>query len=168
MAAQTRVRGGGRKPLSEQERSERRERDRERLEEATRELLSSEGWQRWIRIRWQNGLGRYSTHNLFLLAKECQLLGWADISYVAGYRWWAEHGYQVRKGERGLTILEQAHATAFLVIWMTERACYQHVVDGGHLRDDALIDALVENWQRAVYPSWRANCPSCFQPPAGL
>jgi hypothetical protein len=37
--------------LSKAERAERRERDRERLRVAAQELLSSEGWQRWVRAR---------------------------------------------------------------------------------------------------------------------
>ena len=37
--------------LSEQERAERRRQDRERLQQAARELLSSEGWARWVRTR---------------------------------------------------------------------------------------------------------------------
>ena len=43
--------GQARRRLSEQERQERRRRDRERLEHATAELLSSEGWRRWLRTR---------------------------------------------------------------------------------------------------------------------
>ena len=35
--------------LSDAERAERRRADRERLEQAARALLSSEGWQRWVR-----------------------------------------------------------------------------------------------------------------------
>jgi len=37
--------------LTSEEREERRRRDRERLERATRELLSSEGWKGWLRAR---------------------------------------------------------------------------------------------------------------------
>jgi hypothetical protein len=37
--------------LSKAERAERRERDRERLQAAAEQLLSSEGWQRWVRAR---------------------------------------------------------------------------------------------------------------------
>jgi hypothetical protein len=35
--------------LSKAERAEGRERDRERLRVAAQELLSSDGWQRWVR-----------------------------------------------------------------------------------------------------------------------
>lgn len=49
-----------RKPLTEAERDARRKADRERIEQAARALLTSEGWQRWIRVRATNGLSRYS------------------------------------------------------------------------------------------------------------
>lgn len=37
--------------LTDAQRAERREADRDRLEQAARALLSSEGWQRWVRVR---------------------------------------------------------------------------------------------------------------------
>jgi hypothetical protein len=37
--------------LTEAERTERRQRDRERLQRAAQELLTFEGWQRWVRVR---------------------------------------------------------------------------------------------------------------------
>jgi hypothetical protein len=48
-----------RKPLTEAERDARRKADRERIEQAARDLLTSDGWQRWIRVRSTNGLSRY-------------------------------------------------------------------------------------------------------------
>jgi len=38
---------------------QRRERDREQLKHAAEQLLTSEGWQRWVRVRARNGLARY-------------------------------------------------------------------------------------------------------------
>jgi hypothetical protein len=46
--------------VSEAEREQRRAEDRQRLQQAAEQLLSSEGWQRWVRIRAANGLARYS------------------------------------------------------------------------------------------------------------
>jgi hypothetical protein len=46
--------------LSEAERAERRRRDRERLQAAAEQLLTSEGWQRWVRVRSRAGLARLS------------------------------------------------------------------------------------------------------------
>ena len=37
--------------LTDQERAERRRQDRERLQPAARELLSSDGWARWVKAR---------------------------------------------------------------------------------------------------------------------
>jgi TetR/AcrR family transcriptional regulator, ethionamide resistance regulator len=41
-----------------------------------------------------------------------------------------------------------AEETAFALSWMTERACYQSLVQG---RDDELPEALTEIWLRAIY-----------------
>jgi hypothetical protein len=49
-----------RKPLSPEDREARRKADRDRLEQAARALLTTDGWQRWIRVRATNGLSRYS------------------------------------------------------------------------------------------------------------
>ncbi len=44
--------------LNDEDREERRAQDRERLKDAAEQLLSSEGWQRWVRV--QGGLARLS------------------------------------------------------------------------------------------------------------
>jgi hypothetical protein len=49
-----------RRPLTEVEHAARRQADRDRLEQAARALLTSDGWQRWIKVRATNGLSRYS------------------------------------------------------------------------------------------------------------
>jgi antirestriction protein ArdC len=85
--------------LNEHERDQRRARDRERLKEACEQLLCSEGWQRWVRARARNGLGRYSVSNLCLI-----LLANPHASFVAGFKAWLELGYCVRKGERAIWI----------------------------------------------------------------
>lgn len=93
-----------RRKITDAEREERRRRDRERLEKATRELLTSEGWRRWIEVRAQNGLSRYSLGNQLLIAQEAGRRGIAP-RYVAGFRWWADHDYMVRRGEKAIWIL---------------------------------------------------------------
>ncbi len=71
--------------LTDAERAARRHADRDRLEQAARALLSSEGWQRWVRVRSTNGLSRYSFGNQLLIAMQrvvshCLLgRGWMDI-----------------------------------------------------------------------------------------
>jgi hypothetical protein len=89
-----------RRRASETERNAHRAEDRERLKRAAEQLLSSDGWQRWVRARSRNGLARYSVSNLLLI-----LLANPDASYVAGFRAWIELGYCVRKGEHGIRIL---------------------------------------------------------------
>jgi hypothetical protein len=86
--------------LTEAERAERRQADRDRLEQAACALLSSEGWQRWVRVRSTNGLSRYSFGNQLLIAMQCP-----DATYVAGFRAFLDLNRCVRKGERAIRIL---------------------------------------------------------------
>jgi hypothetical protein len=86
--------------LSESEREQRRARDRERLKVAAEQLLTSEGWERWVHVRSRNGLSRYSVNNQLLIA-----LARPDATFVAGCWAWLELGYQVRKGEKAIWIL---------------------------------------------------------------
>jgi hypothetical protein len=53
--------------LTEQERAERRRQDRERLQQAARELLSSEGWARWVRTR-----AMFHSYSALSRGRECQ------------------------------------------------------------------------------------------------
>lgn len=55
-----------------------------------------------------------------------------------------------RERKAGRTMAEPAAETAFALVWMTERACYQHVQDGG-TNTSALVAALRGIWQRSVY-----------------
>lgn len=89
-----------RSKLTDQEREQRRQEDRERLQEAARALLSSDGWARWVRVRATNGLARYSVGNQLLIA-----LQRPEATFVAGFKRWLALGYCVRRGERALRIL---------------------------------------------------------------
>lgn len=93
-----------RRPLSQAERAARRQADRERVEQAARELLTSEGWRRWIRVRATNGLARYSLRNQWLIAIECHRRT-ITPTYVAGFRAFLQLNRCVRKGERAIRIL---------------------------------------------------------------
>lgn len=88
-------------PISEQERELRRAEDRERLRRAAEQLLSSEGWQRWVRARSSNGLARYSLTNQLLVA----LQSGGRATFVAGFKQWLQLGYCVKRGERALRIM---------------------------------------------------------------
>jgi antirestriction protein ArdC len=90
--------------LTDAERDARRRADRERIEQAARALLTSEGWQRWIRVRATNGLSRYSLRNQWLIAIECHARG-ITPTYVAGFRAFLALNRCVRKGEKAIRIL---------------------------------------------------------------
>jgi hypothetical protein len=88
--------------LTEPQRAERRRQDRERLQQAARELLSSEGWARWVCTRAM--FHAYSAGNCMLLAIQCHQRGIAPTR-IAGFRTWLKLGRVVRKGETALRIL---------------------------------------------------------------
>ena len=67
-----------RRRLSNQERGERRAADRERLHQAAQQLLTSDGWQRWVHVRARGGLARLSLNNQLLVALSCP-----DATFVA-------------------------------------------------------------------------------------
>lgn len=46
---------------------------------------------------------------------------------------------------------EQAASKAFALVWMTERTCYEHFAHGSGMSDEAIVSALSEVWERAVY-----------------
>jgi len=87
--------------LSESERAERRQQDRERLTQAAEELLSSEGWARWVRVRAM--FHSYSAGNCMLIALQCHERGIVP-EHVAVFRTWLRLGRCVRKNEKALRI----------------------------------------------------------------
>src|SRR5215208_6411529 len=93
-----------RRRLSDAEREQRRQADRERLDQAARDLLSSAGWARWMRVRATNGLARYSLRNQLLIAADCYRRG-ITPTYVAGFRAFLQLNRCVRKGEKAIRIL---------------------------------------------------------------
>jgi hypothetical protein len=93
-----------RRRLTDAERDARRQADRERIEQAARALLTSDGWQRWIRVRATNGLSRYSLRNQWLIACECHTRG-ITPTHVAGFRAFLALNRCVRKGQTAIKIL---------------------------------------------------------------
>jgi N-terminal domain of anti-restriction factor ArdC len=87
--------------MSEEERAERRAAEREQMREAVEALRTSEGWQRWLKVR--RHFHTYSFHNQLMIAMQ---LGHA--TRVAGFRRWLEIGYCVRKGEKAIRIWRRA------------------------------------------------------------
>ena len=94
--------------LSDQEREERRRADRERCQQAARELLSSDGWARWVKTRAM--FHAYSAGNCMLLAAQAHDRGIA-LTHVTGFRTWLKLGRAVRKGETALRILAPVKVT---------------------------------------------------------
>jgi len=91
-----------RRRFSEAERAQRRLADRERVKAAVGELLSSEGWARWVRAR--QTFHVYSALNCMLIAAQCYERGIVP-EHVAGFHTWIKLGRVVRKGEKALRIL---------------------------------------------------------------
>jgi antirestriction factor ArdC-like protein len=93
-----------RRTRSDGERDARRNADRERIEQAARALLTTDGWQRWIKVRASNGLSRYSLGNQLLIAIDCHARG-ITPTYVAGFRAFLNLNRCVRKGVKAIHIL---------------------------------------------------------------
>jgi antirestriction protein ArdC len=88
--------------VSDAQRAERRAQDRERLRDATEALLSSAGWQRWVRAR--ATFHSYSMSNTLLLAHQCAARG-ITPTRVAGFRAWLALNRCVRRGESALWVI---------------------------------------------------------------
>ena len=84
---------------SEQERSERRRADRERLRDSAEQLLTPEGWMRWVQAR--ATLRGYSSANCMLLAQQCHERGIVP-ERVGGLHAWRKLGRRVREDETAL------------------------------------------------------------------
>jgi hypothetical protein len=83
--------------LTPAERDIRRERDRERLAAAVRELRTSEGWLAWLKARQR--FHRYSAQNCMLIAMQKP-----DATRVAPLKVWNQLGRRVQRGERAIAI----------------------------------------------------------------
>lgn len=83
--------------LTAEQRDARRREQLDQLRYATSALLTSEGWQRWLRTR--SRFHRYSLRNTLLIAFQCP-----HATHVAGFRRWLELGRCVRKGEKAIRI----------------------------------------------------------------
>jgi hypothetical protein len=86
--------------FGEQNREARRAEDRERLKHAAEQLLTSEGWQRWVRVRARGGLARLSLNNQLLVALQNP-----EATFVAGFKAWLALGYCVHKGKKAIRII---------------------------------------------------------------
>ncbi|MEI2700871.1 MAG: TetR/AcrR family transcriptional regulator [Baekduia sp.] len=109
---------------------------------------SGDGGLADLRVALDNVLTTYRAHAPFLRA----VVEAATYDDEVGRFWRELVGRFIEATERRLLAdgrqPDEAHTQAFLLVWMTERACYQHVVNGGNLSDEALMDGLVGAWQR--------------------
>jgi antirestriction protein ArdC len=80
-----------------EQRDARRREQLQQLRQATSALLTSEGWQQWLRTR--SRFHRYSLGNTLLIAFQCP-----HATHVAGFRKWLELGRCVRKDEKAIRI----------------------------------------------------------------
>jgi hypothetical protein len=74
--------------------------DRERLKAAAEQLLTSEGWRRWVQVRSRAGLARLSLNNQLLVAIACP-----QATFVAGFKTWLKLGYCPMKGSKAIRIM---------------------------------------------------------------
>jgi antirestriction protein ArdC len=100
MSSQTLARRRGSFTAEEraQYRQDKRSEQREQVERAVRELLTSDGWRRWAETR--ATFHRYSFGNCLLIAQQAPA-----ATQVAGFKSWQSLGRQVRKGERAIRIM---------------------------------------------------------------
>lgn len=91
-----------RRSFTDTERAEYRENKRAEaraaIEQAARELLTSDGWRKWAETR--ATFREYSFNNCMLIAMQRP-----DATHVAGFKAWQQLGRQVRKGERSIKIM---------------------------------------------------------------
>ena len=77
----------------------------------------------------------------------------ATEELLSGGASWAELGIERIEIEQaaGKAPASPAGATAFALVWMTERTFYQQVVQEPPFSRDELVEALVGVWMRGVY-----------------
>jgi hypothetical protein len=103
-----------RRPMTDEEREQKRAADRELVMQSVEQLRSTEGWQRWLRSR--SHFHNYSVGNQLLIAMQSSWLLEKGLiekmpTRVAGFKKWLGMGYCVSKRPEG------AKAWA-LKIWM--------------------------------------------------
>jgi hypothetical protein len=79
--------------LTDEQRAERRRQEQKLTTQAVAQLRCSAGWQRWLTVRAQVGLRRYSLRNQLLIALQDP-----TCTHVAGFRAWLALGYCVKRG----------------------------------------------------------------------
>jgi hypothetical protein len=73
----------------------------EQLERASAELLTSDGWRDWLRVR--ATLHTYGARNTLLLLAQAEERG-IELTHVAGFKAWLRLQRCVRRGETALKV----------------------------------------------------------------
>ena len=135
-----------------------------RLTEDVAEQLYAEAETWWsgagdgpteLRRALEKVIGLYREHGVLLRAV---VEASAYDEWVAGF-WRALVGRFVEASRRRIEAEQEAgrieplpaQPTAFALSWMTERACYQQIVQGGDLAEPDFLAALQGVWSRALY-----------------
>jgi TetR/AcrR family transcriptional regulator, ethionamide resistance regulator len=95
-------------------------------------------------------IGHYREHHVLLRAV-VEASAYDEV--VAGF-WRALMGRFVEASRRRIEEehgAERAETIAFALTWMTERTCYQRLVQGAPLDDGRFLAGLVHVWTAAVY-----------------
>ena len=87
----------GSRTLTDEQRAQRRERERELVRASVERLRSSDGWRQWLKTRAR--FRSYSYRNTLLIAAQRP-----TAERVAGFRAWLALNYCVQKGERAVRI----------------------------------------------------------------
>jgi antirestriction protein ArdC len=85
-------------PKTAEERKKEREEALQKIEKGLENLLSSQGWKRYLEML--QHFHRYSLSNVILILSQMP-----NATYVAGYRTWKKLNRYVKKGEKGIKIL---------------------------------------------------------------
>ena len=123
-----------------------------RLTEDVAEILYAEADAWWsgegdgreaLESALRNVISHYREHHVLLRAV-VEASAYDEV--VAGF-WRALMGRFVEASRQRIG----SESIAFALTWMTERACYQRLVQGGTLDDEDFLAGLVHIWTEAVY-----------------
>jgi antirestriction protein ArdC len=140
--------------LTDEERAERRAAERKQMQEAVEALRTSEGWQRWLRVR--RHFRDYSFANQLLIAMQCP-----HATRVAGFRKWLEVGYAVRKGEHAVRIWAPCSPSKKAIERWRAEGADPEAKPGVHFRLVSVFDAS----QVAPLPEFPGD-PLPLEPPS--
>jgi AcrR family transcriptional regulator len=122
-----------------------------RLTEDVAEVLYAEADEWWsgedgreaLERALRNVISHYREHHVLLRA----VVEASAYDEVVAQFWRALMGRFVEASRQRI----ESESVAFALTWMTERACYQRLVQGGSLDDEEFLVGLIHVWTAAVY-----------------